>query len=137
MPRSLAPTFKATVALVPMTAVVRDSRNRLVQDLRRDDFQVFENGRQRAIVDFNATAHGPVSVALLFDTSGSMRIGSNLENAKGVVEHLLSWLEPSRDEVGRYSRLTVRFAERPHLRPIATRFAGTPRSRTDGRHVAL
>lgn len=97
------PTFKASVALVPMTAVVRDSRNRLVQDLGRDDFQVFENGRPRAIVDFNATEHGPVSVALLFDTSGSMRIGSNLENGKGVVDHLLSWLEPARDEVALFT----------------------------------
>lgn len=97
------PTFKASIALVPMTAVVRDAHNRLVQDLGRDDFQVLENGLPRPIVDFNATEQGAVSVAVLFDTSGSMRIGSNLEAGKGVVEHLLSWMEPGRDEVALFT----------------------------------
>lgn len=117
------------MTLVPMTAVVRDSRNRLVQNLVRDDFQVFEDGRQRAIVDFNATAQGPVSLALLFDTSGSMRIGSNLEHGKGVVEHLLSWVDPARDEVALFTfdkavrRETAFTADRDQVRRALHRLA--------------
>jgi hypothetical protein len=48
------PAFRARVAVVPITAVVRDSRNRIVRDLSRDDFQVLENSRPRPIVDFRA-----------------------------------------------------------------------------------
>src|SRR5688572_26092320 len=65
------PTFRTSVAIVPITAVVRDGRRRLVRNLGRDDFQVLEHGAPRRIIEFSANDDGPVSVALLFDTSGS------------------------------------------------------------------
>jgi VWFA-related protein len=45
--------------------------NRLVQDLKKDDFQVFEDGVKQSIVSFQHTDL-PVSIAMVVDNSGSM-----------------------------------------------------------------
>jgi Ca-activated chloride channel family protein len=97
------PTFSTGVDLVSVTAVVRDQRGRPVRNLVRDDFQVFERGQQRRIVDFKATDQGPVSLAILFDVSGSMRAGAQMDAGRRAVEHILSWVEPGRDELGLFS----------------------------------
>lgn len=94
--------FKTSVTVVPITAVVRDSRRRTVRDLARDDFHVLENGVRRAIVDFRAADNAPLSVALLFDASGSMR-GSTLETGRAVVNDLLTRLDPAADEVALFT----------------------------------
>jgi VWFA-related protein len=96
------PTFSSGVALVPITAVVRDSKSRIVRNLARDDFQVFENNHPRPILDFRANDHGPVTLAILFDTSGSMR-GSNMDQGKLVVERLLSTLNLATDEAALFT----------------------------------
>jgi Ca-activated chloride channel homolog len=97
------PTFRTSVDLVPVTAVVRDRRGRTVRNLGREDFEVYERGRQRRIVDFKATDQGPVSLAILFDVSGSMRVGTQLEAGRRAVDHILSWVEAGRDELGLFS----------------------------------
>ena len=97
------PTFRTGVALVPITAVVRDSRNRIVRSLGREDFRVLEEGSPRPLVDFKVTDRGPVSVALLLDTSGSMRVGSSLEKATAAIQHLLSWIQPEVDDVALFT----------------------------------
>src|SRR5581483_8046995 len=88
-------TFKAGVDLVRVAAVVRDHKGHFVQDLSAKDFEVLENGHQRAITDFRRDMAGAVSVAVLFDVSGSME--GHLPNAREAAEHVLSWLD-ARDE---------------------------------------
>ena len=85
------PKFKAGVAIVPVAAVVRDSGKRLVRDLTRDDFQVLEDGVPRTIVDFRSTDQAPISIALLLDTSSSMR-DANQKQASLVAEAVLKGL---------------------------------------------
>jgi VWFA-related protein len=97
------PTFRSSVALVPITALVRDSRNRIVRNLARDDFQVLEQGASRPIVDFGARDDAPISVAFLFDTSGSMRIASNLEKGKAFVERFAEQIDPAADEIALFT----------------------------------
>jgi VWFA-related protein len=97
------PTFTTGVSLVPITAVVRDGRGRVVRNLTREDFQVLEKGSPRPIVSFAADDHGPISVALLFDVSGSMRVAGRTDAGKDVVERLLSVMEPGTDEVALYT----------------------------------
>src|SRR5258708_6999486 len=87
-------TFRSGVDLVRVAAVVRDHKGRFVQDLTAHDFEVLENGRPRSISDFRRDTAG-VSIALLFDVSGSME--GHLPNARESAAHALSWLEP-RDE---------------------------------------
>jgi Ca-activated chloride channel family protein len=79
--------------VVPVTAVVRDGK-RLVRDLTRDDFQVLEDGVPRTLVDFRSTDVAPISIAVLLDTSSSMR-DANQQQAGRVVEALLRGLGAS------------------------------------------
>src|SRR5579872_4261395 len=88
-------SFKAGVDLVRVSAVVRDRKGRFVQDLSARDFEVLDGGQSRPITDFRADSAG-VSVALLFDVSGSME--GRLDDAREAATHVLSWLEPARDE---------------------------------------
>ena len=43
-----APTFKTSVSLVSVTAVVRDGKGRVVRNLQRKDFEIFEKGKSAA-----------------------------------------------------------------------------------------
>ncbi len=90
-------TFKAGVDLVRVAAVVRDRRGKFVRDLKPADFQVLVDGIARPITDFRQDLTG-VSVALLFDVSGSME--NRLNPAREAAMHVLSWLQASRDEAG-------------------------------------
>lgn len=89
------PTFKSSVELVRVNAVVRDRKGRFVSDLRSLDFEVLERGKARRLVDFrHETAN--VSLALLFDVSGSME--ARMADAREAARHLLSWLKEDYDE---------------------------------------
>src|SRR6185436_16378572 len=90
-----AVTFRSSVDLVRISAVVRDHKGRFVQDLSSRDFEVLDDGQTRAITDFRADLAG-VSVAFLFDVSGSME--AKMLNAREAATHVLSWLEPEKDE---------------------------------------
>jgi hypothetical protein len=85
-----------------VTAVVRDSRGRPVNN-SREDFQVFERGQLRQIVQFKASDQGPISLGILFDVSGSMRGATQMAAGQRAVEHILSWVNPAQDEVGLFS----------------------------------
>jgi Ca-activated chloride channel homolog len=96
------PTFSTSVALVPITAVVHDAKGRIVRGLAREDFQVLENSQPRRILEFRATADGPISIGLLFDTSGSMR-GTALQRARSVADRLLTLINPASDEIALFT----------------------------------
>jgi Ca-activated chloride channel family protein len=112
------PVFRAGVSLVPITALVRDSRNRIVRHLQRDDFQVLEGGRLRTIVDFGASENAPIIVAFLFDTSGSMGVAANLDKGRDFVEDFVGEISLGRDNVALFTfdkalRRHVRFTNDP------------------------
>src|SRR5205814_6018148 len=95
-PQPPTATFRSSVDLVRVTAVVRDHKGRFVQDLTVRDFEVLDGGRTRPITEFRRDQSG-VSVALLFDVSGIME--GHLPSAREAASHVLSWLDP-RDEAG-------------------------------------
>jgi VWFA-related protein len=88
-----APRFKSSVDLVSVSAVVRDKKGRFVPDLSRDDFIVVEGGERRPIVGFQAESDGPIRVAVLFDISGSMRVGTKAVDAQQAARHIFSSLK--------------------------------------------
>jgi Ca-activated chloride channel family protein len=115
--QDIRPTFSASVAVVPISAVVRDGKSRIVRDLLREDFQVLENNQPRPIVDFRATTDGPLTIALLVDTSGSMR-GRNLDRAKDVVDRLLNSLNPTADQISLFTFDKTIRQETPFTRDV-------------------
>jgi Ca-activated chloride channel family protein len=91
------PTFRSGVDMVTVAAVVRDKKGRLVPSLTRDQFQVLDRGELRQIKDFRPD-RAPVSLAMLFDASGSMSVARNVDAAKRAAGDLMEWLEAGRDE---------------------------------------
>ena len=74
-------TIRAEVEMVSLPVVATDKGGRRITDLKKEDFQVFENGVQQEIAGFAATDE-PVDVALLLDTSGSTELElAKIQNA--------------------------------------------------------
>ncbi|MGE4222291.1 MAG: VWA domain-containing protein [Vicinamibacterales bacterium] len=97
------PTFRTGVAVVPINAVVRDARNRIVRNLTPSDFHVYERGVRRPIVEFRAHDDAPISVAFLFDTSGSMPVANNLQKGKALVGAFLAHVNRDIDQVALFT----------------------------------
>jgi VWFA-related protein len=63
-------TIRVAVDMVSLPVVVTDKAGQRITDLKKEDFQVFENGTRQEIAGFAATDE-PICVALMLDTSGS------------------------------------------------------------------
>jgi Ca-activated chloride channel homolog len=94
--------FRGGVDLVTVSATVRDRRGRSVVDLAASEFEVLDRGVRRPITQFRTEA-APVSVAILFDVSGSMDIASRALAARFAAHHLLSWMDHGRDEAALFA----------------------------------
>ena len=75
--------------MLPVT--VRDASGRLVTELTRDDFRVFEDGREQPLSDL-ALRRVPVDVVLMVDASSSA--AANLEDFSRAVEGFAARLGP-------------------------------------------
>jgi len=124
-------TFRSSVDLVRISAIVRDHKGRFVQDLSAKDFVILDAGQPRRIADFRKD-FGGVSLALLFDVSGSME--ARLSDAREAADHLLSWLETERDETAIFTfdtqlqemtRFTVGLKALPRAMAAVTPFGAT------------
>lgn len=70
-PSQKEPLFRTSTDQVSLNVTVVDRQRRLVGDLVQDDFQIFEDGKPRAIEVFSNEVR-PITVAVLLDTSLSM-----------------------------------------------------------------
>src|SRR5215208_4141947 len=93
-------TFRASVDVVTIQASVRDARGRSVRGLTADDFEVRDNGQLRPMLSLRADLRAPISLAILVDMSGSMRLGPKMSIAGQALDAVLSQLRPGEDEVG-------------------------------------
>ena len=66
------PLFQTGVALVHVDAEVAAPDGRILTGFTRDDFRVFDNGKEQRVVHFSA-GDEPLDLIILFDISGSMR----------------------------------------------------------------
>jgi Ca-activated chloride channel family protein len=95
-------TFRSGVDLVTVSATVRDGRGRLVKDLTKRDFEVIDRGERRVINEFRSE-RAPLSLAILFDVSGSMDTADRATAAKFAAHHLINQLDAGRDEAGLFA----------------------------------
>lgn len=65
-------TLRATAELVLLDVSVKDSSGEHIQNLSKENFQVYEDGKLQTISHFGSN-DVPVTVGLVIDTSGSMR----------------------------------------------------------------
>jgi VWFA-related protein len=61
------------VTRVNMLFTVTDKKGRFVTDLNKDDFEVIESKKQQPIQEFTAESDLPLRLAILIDTSNSIR----------------------------------------------------------------
>ncbi|HWW86582.1 MAG TPA: VWA domain-containing protein [Vicinamibacterales bacterium] len=105
MGRAQAP-FRTETRLVVLQATVKNERGELVTDLDRGAFAVYENGKKQPISVFRRDDI-PVSLGLLIDNSGSMRLKRARVEAAALA--LVAASNPH-DEV-----FVLNFADKPRL----------------------
>ena len=89
--------FRSGIDLVQMSATVVDEDGRLVGDLRREDFEVFEDAERQTITHFTRD-RVPLSVGVVLDVSQSM-YGQRIDDARLALDRFLADLLDPEDEV--------------------------------------
>jgi len=95
------PTFKAGTQVVSIFATVTDAQKRLVPDLTKDDFQVFDNEKPQPVIYFDNSIR-PINVVVMLDTSGSMTLTIDLLK-QAAEQFLLRLLPEDRGRVGAFN----------------------------------
>ena len=93
-PDAQSPRFNAETTLVLIPAIVTDPQNRFVLGLQKQDFHLFEDGAEQTVVQISGE-DAPLSVGLVFDTSGSM--GDKLRTSRQAALRFLTTMN-SQDE---------------------------------------
>ena len=98
------------VTRVDMLFTVTDKKGRFVTDLTKADFEVLEGKKQQAIQEFSAESDLPLRLAVLIDTSNSIRDRFKFEQ-EAASEFLRSVVHQNQDKA-----LVVNFDTSPELR---------------------
>jgi VWFA-related protein len=97
------------VELVNVLVTVTDKKNRLITNLTKDDFRIFEDGRPQQIRFFSRETDLPLRIGMLIDTSNSIRGRLHFEQ-EAAIDFLNEVLRPGKD-----SAFVVAFDVEPQL----------------------
>src|SRR6267378_8629204 len=95
------PTFKTGTQVVSLFVTVADAQKRLVPDLTKDDFEVFDNEKPQTITYFDNSVH-PITVVVMLDTSGSMTLTLGLLK-RAAEQFLIRLLPDDKAKVGAFN----------------------------------
>ena len=95
------PTFKAATQVVSLFVTVADAQKRLVPDLAKEDFDVFDNEKSQPITYFDNSIH-PITVVVMLDTSGSMTLTIDLLK-RAAEQFLIRLLPDDKAKVGAFN----------------------------------
>ena len=95
------PLFRSGTQLVDLFVTVTDRNGRLVPDLFREDFEVFDDGQPAEIVLFENDVR-PITVVVMLDTSASMDLNRRRLMA-GAEQFLIRMLPADRARVGAFN----------------------------------
>jgi VWFA-related protein len=86
------------VTRVNMLFTVTDKKGRFITDLTKDDFQVIENKKAQMIQEFTAESDLPLRLAVLIDTSNSIRERFRFEQ-EAMIQFINSVVRPRQDKM--------------------------------------
>jgi len=88
--------IKVRVDLVNVLMTATNKKNRLVSDLGKDDFRVFEDDKPQTIRYFSRETDLPLRIGVLVDTSSSIRDRLRFEQ-EAAIDFLNTTLRPGKD----------------------------------------
>jgi Ca-activated chloride channel family protein len=83
--------IKISTRTVPLFVTVTDEQKRLVPDLAREDFEVYDNAKRQTLTNFD-NQQTPFTAVVMLDTSGSMTL--TLDLVKQAAEQFLIRMLP-------------------------------------------
>lgn len=89
------PPIKVEVQLVSLTATIEDNQGHTVAALQKEEFEVYEDGVLQDISVFHNDERVPVSIGVIFDTSGSMV--DKIDEVQDAVIHFIDTTNPEDD----------------------------------------
>jgi Ca-activated chloride channel family protein len=95
------PQFRSGTQIVSLFATVTDAQKRLVPDLVKEDFEIFDNDKPQPIVFFQNEVQ-PITVVVMLDTSGSMTASIPLLRA-AAEQFVLRLLPADKGRVGAFN----------------------------------
>jgi len=90
-------TISVNVDLVNVLFTVFDKKGKFITTLTKDNFKVFEDDRPQEITNFSKETNLPLTIALLIDTSGSIRDKLRFEQ-EAAIEFFYSTLRRGTDK---------------------------------------
>jgi Ca-activated chloride channel family protein len=94
---SQAENLVVNVDLVNVLFTLTDRKGKLVTDLEKSDFHLFEDNRLQTITNFSRETDLPLTIALLIDTSTSIRDKFKFEQ-EAATDFLARTLRPKKDK---------------------------------------
>jgi VWFA-related protein len=76
-------TLKVNVNVVQLFFNVKEKHGGLVPNLKKDDFEIFEDGKPQTIKYFTAESNLPLTLGMMIDASGSQRNVIDMEKEVG------------------------------------------------------
>ncbi|HET7698978.1 MAG TPA: VWA domain-containing protein [Vicinamibacterales bacterium] len=102
-PQAPRATFRSALDVVTINASVRDRQGKLVTGLKPEDFEIRDNGQLRRVLSLRADRESPITLAILVDMSGSMRLSGKVAMARQAYDSVLAQLVGGRDEVALFA----------------------------------
>src|SRR5262249_35918076 len=90
-------TIERSVNLVDVLFSVGTKREKLVTDLNKEDFKVFDDGQQQEIVSFSQPTDLPLRIGMVLDTSNSIRDRLKFEQ-EAAVDFIFNALRRGKDQ---------------------------------------
>jgi len=90
-------SIKVQVNLVNVLFTVTDKKDRMILDLKQDDFRLFEDGQPQTIRFFSRETDLPLRIGVLIDTSNSVRERLRFEQ-EAAIDFLNDAVRPGQDQ---------------------------------------
>ncbi|MSV27449.1 MAG: VWA domain-containing protein [Bryobacterales bacterium] len=89
-------TISVDVTRVGLLFTVTDKKGKFITDLAREDFQILERKKEQKMIEFAAESDLPLRLAILIDTSNSIRDRFKFEQ-EAAIEFINSTVRPRQD----------------------------------------